>query len=36
MAPAASTTDVCADRAAHGALDVRLVHVTPAADARET
>jgi hypothetical protein len=30
MAPAASTTDECACRAAQSALDVRLVHVTPA------
>jgi hypothetical protein len=28
----ASTTDVCPARAAHGALAVRLVHVTPAAE----
>jgi hypothetical protein len=35
MAPAASTTDVCADRPAHPALSVRHVHVTPAADTRE-
>ncbi len=34
MAPAASTTDVCPDRAAHGALAVTLVQVTPAANAR--
>jgi hypothetical protein len=33
MAPAASITDVCPDRAAHGAL-VSYVHVTPAANAR--
>ncbi len=32
MAPAASTTDVWQCRAAHGALVVRLVHVTPAAE----
>jgi hypothetical protein len=32
MAPAASTTDVYPDRPAHGALAVRHVHVTPAAD----
>jgi hypothetical protein len=31
MAPAASITDVCQHRAAHGALVVRLVHVPPAA-----
>ena len=31
VAPAASITDVCERRAAHGALVVRLVHVTPAA-----
>jgi hypothetical protein len=36
MAPAASITVVCPDLAAHGALAVRLVHVTPAADARDT
>jgi hypothetical protein len=36
MAPAASITDVCPDRAAHGALAVRLAHVAPAADARDT
>jgi hypothetical protein len=36
MAPAASTTDVCPFRAAHPALVVRLVHVAPAADARDT
>ena len=32
MAPAASTTDVCPSRAPHGALAVRHVHVTPAAE----
>jgi hypothetical protein len=32
MAPAASITDVWEFRAAHGALVVRLVHVTPAAE----
>jgi hypothetical protein len=32
MAPAASTTDVCPDRAAHPALSVRHVQVTPAAE----
>ncbi len=32
MAPAASTTDVCRYRAAHPALAVRHVHVTPAAE----
>ncbi len=32
MAPAASTTDVCPFRAAHPALAVRHVHVTPAAE----
>ncbi len=32
MAPAASTTDVCPSRPAHGALVVRLIHVTPAAE----
>jgi hypothetical protein len=36
MAPAASTTDVCPSRPAHGALVVRLVHVTPAANVRAT
>ncbi len=35
MAPAASTTDVCPYRAAHSALAVRLVQVTPAANPRE-
>ncbi len=35
MAPAASITDVWEPRASHGALAVRLVQVTPAADARE-
>jgi hypothetical protein len=34
MAPAA-ITDVCPHRAAHGALAVRVVQVTPAANARE-
>jgi hypothetical protein len=34
MAPAASTTDVCPHRAAHGAFAVRRVQVIPAADAR--
>ncbi len=32
MAPATSTTDVCCNRPAHGALAVRHVHVTPAAE----
>jgi hypothetical protein len=36
MAPKASTTDVCEYRPAHGAPAVRLVHVTPAADAHDT
>jgi hypothetical protein len=36
MAPAASITDVCPYRAAHPALRVRLVKLTPAADARDT
>jgi hypothetical protein len=31
MAPAASITDECRIRAAHGGVRVRLVHVTPAA-----
>jgi hypothetical protein len=31
MAPAASITDVWKSRTAHGALVVRLIHVTPAA-----
>ena len=31
MAPAASTTDVWSARAAHGALAITSVHVTPAA-----
>jgi hypothetical protein len=35
MAPAASITDVWENRPAHGALAVRLVQFTPAADARE-
>ncbi len=36
MAPAASITDVCPDRAAHGALVVRLFHMAPAANACES
>jgi hypothetical protein len=35
MEPAASTTDVCPNRPTHGAASVRLVHVTPAAHARQ-
>ncbi len=35
MAPAASITDVCRNRASHGALVVGLAQVTPAANARE-
>jgi hypothetical protein len=34
MAPAASITDVCPHRAAHGALAIMSLHVTPAANAR--
>jgi hypothetical protein len=36
MAPAASITDVCNARAAHGAVIVRHLHMAPAADARES
>ncbi len=34
MAPAASITDACPDRATHGAVSVRLVHNAPAARPR--
>jgi hypothetical protein len=34
MAPVASTTDVCAYRATHGAASVRFVQVAPAVHAR--
>jgi hypothetical protein len=36
MAPAASITDVCEDRAPHCALAITSLHVTPEANERDT